>query len=66
MQLKSVITCPQCDFRKEEEMPTDSCVFFYECESCRKLLKPVAGDCCVFCSFGTVKCPPKQAGQECC
>ncbi len=52
--------------KKREELPTDSCMFFYECESCQSLLKPLAGDCCVFCSFGTVKCPPKQNGEECC
>jgi hypothetical protein len=25
------------------------------------LLKPLPGDCCVICSYGTVKCPPVQA-----
>ena len=29
-------------------------------------LKPLAGDCCVFCSFGSVKCPPIQRGDPCC
>ncbi|WP_349666169.1 GDCCVxC domain-containing (seleno)protein, partial [Sinorhizobium sp. 6-117] len=24
------------------------------------LLRPRPGDCCVFCSFGSVKCPPVQ------
>jgi len=66
MQLKSIITCPKCEFQKEEEMPVDSCVFFYECANCQSLLKPLAGDCCVFCSFGTEECPPKQSGHECC
>ncbi|WP_415857913.1 GDCCVxC domain-containing (seleno)protein [Leptospira vanthielii] len=28
-------------------------------------MKPKNGDCCVFCSFGTVKCPPKQI-EGCC
>jgi hypothetical protein len=23
-------------------------------------LRPKPGDCCVFCSFGSVKCPPIQ------
>ncbi|MEW5800300.1 MAG: GDCCVxC domain-containing (seleno)protein [Bacteroidota bacterium] len=58
--LKSTITCPHCSFHKEETMPVDSCIHFYECESCEKILKPKAGDCCVFCSYGTVKCPSKQ------
>ncbi len=42
-------------------MPTDACVFFYMCEGCGSRLKPKPGDCCVFCSYGTVKCPPIQA-----
>ncbi|MBI3427898.1 MAG: hypothetical protein HY011_33665 [Acidobacteria bacterium] len=58
--LQSVLTCPQCGVRKEETMPTDSCQFIYECTNCHTLLRPKPGDCCVFCSYGSVKCPPKQ------
>ena len=64
--LQSTLTCPRCGFRKEETMPTDACLFFYECENCKTLLKPNAGDCCVFCSFGSVKCPPIQEQASCC
>lgn len=64
--LESVITCPKCGFRKEEFMPTDACLFFYECASCKALLRPEPGDCCVFCSYGTEKCPPKQQEHGCC
>ena len=40
---------------------------FYECEQCHKLLKPLPGDCCVYCSYGTEKCPPIQEGnKDCC
>jgi hypothetical protein len=60
IEVASVITCPQCGFAKEETMPTDACQFFYECEACKTLLRPKAGDCCVFCSFGSVACPPMQ------
>ena len=28
---------------------------------CGALLRPKPGDCCVFCSFGTVPCPLVQA-----
>lgn len=66
LDYKSTITCPACGFAKEEEMPTDSCVFFYECGNCKKLLKPEKGDCCVFCSYGSENCPPKQTGNDCC
>ena len=64
--LRSLITCPHCDAAREETMPTDACVYFYECTACRTLLRPKPGDCCVFCSFGTVPCPPVQASGACC
>jgi len=60
IQTTSTITCPHCGTRKTEEMPTDACLFFYDCEGCGELLKPHKGDCCVFCSFGSVPCPPIQ------
>ena len=62
MQLttKSKLTCPQCGFAEDLEMPTDACQFFQECSNCRTVLRPNAGDCCVFCSFGDVKCPSLQ------
>jgi hypothetical protein len=66
VELKTLLTCPACLAKKEEQMPLDSCVFFYNCESCGTRLKPKEGDCCVFCSYGSVKCPPIQAGDKCC
>jgi rubredoxin len=66
-QLQSTIRCPQCGFHKTESMPVDSCRVRYECQSCQTILKPKSGDCCVFCSYGTVSCPPRQAkpfGQQ--
>ncbi|WP_114325827.1 GDCCVxC domain-containing (seleno)protein [Candidatus Colwellia aromaticivorans] len=66
LELNSTITCPKCGHSKNETMPTNACQWFYECESCKALLKPLKGDCCVYCSYGTVKCPPIQAGQNCC
>jgi hypothetical protein len=41
-------------------MPLDACQWFYECTGCGALLKPKTGDCCVFCSYGSVPCPPVQ------
>lgn len=64
--LESVLTCPHCGTSKKELMPTDSCLFFYECSGCHKLLRPNAGHCCVFCSFGSVPCPPIQEHSNCC
>jgi hypothetical protein len=47
-------------------MPTDACQFFYDCKGCGERLKPLAGDCCVFCSYGSVPCPPVQSNLRCC
>ncbi|MBI1921975.1 MAG: MerC family mercury resistance protein [Geobacter sp.] len=60
MKLTSTITCPVCGFQKEENMPTDACQFFYECTQCKTVLRPKPGECCVFCSYGTEKCPSIQ------
>jgi len=62
----SDITCPECGYTKTESMPTDACQWFYECENCKILLKPKPGYCCVYCSYGTVPCPPIQMEQSCC
>ena len=66
IELQSEITCPHCGHRKKEMMPVDACQYFYECEKCKQVLKPKQGDCCVFCSYGSVKCPPVQANKKCC
>jgi hypothetical protein len=64
--LESVLTCPTCRATTTELMPLDACVYFHECISCHSLIRPEAGDCCVFCSYGSVKCPPIQLAGKCC
>ena len=66
IELDSIITCPDCGHSEKENMPTDACQFFYECKNCGVVLKPEPGDCCVFCSYGTVPCPPVQENKKCC
>ena len=61
--LESVITCPSCGHAETGTMPTDACQYFYDCKGCGAVLKPKAGDCCVYCSYGTVRCPPIQLGN---
>jgi hypothetical protein len=58
--IKSEITCPQCGHKKMETMPTDVCIIRYSCERCLAEMTPRAGDCCVFCTHGTHKCPSMQ------
>ena len=68
VSVHSLITCPYCGYQKEEEMPAEACQYFYECKNCHKIMKPEQGDCCVFCSYGSVPCPPVQLNENnsCC
>lgn len=60
---KSTITCPECGHVETETMPTNACQFFYDCKGCAAVLPPNAGDCCVYCSFADVPCPPIQEAR---
>ena len=60
----ATLTCPFCGSRSAHEMPTDSCQFFLDCPVCLQVIRPKPGDCCVFCSYGDTKCPPRQG--SCC
>jgi hypothetical protein len=72
--LQSTITCPTCGHTAEESMPVDACLVRYYCKGCAHEMRPMTGDCCVFCSYGTVACPPIQeeraglsgAASRCC
>ncbi|HMH59764.1 MAG TPA: GDCCVxC domain-containing (seleno)protein [Bradyrhizobium sp.] len=66
MQLESTLTCPNCGHQSVEAMSTNACQFFYDCKGCGERLKPLAGDCCVFCFYGSVPCPPIQQSKRCC
>jgi hypothetical protein len=65
MRLESTVQCPICGHRTTERMPADACQFFYDCKGCGQRLKPKPGDCCVFCSYGSVPCPPVQTAARC-
>jgi len=63
VKLDSVLTCPKCGFSSEERMPTDSCLIRYQCKKCGYAMTPKPGDCCIFCSYGSVPCPPIQESK---
>jgi hypothetical protein len=63
---EATITCPECGAETREDMPTNACQFFYTCPACSARLRPLAGDCCVFCSYADQVCPPKQTGNDAC
>src|SRR5205823_14471623 len=47
----ATLTCPECGAESRVEMPLDACQFFWTCPSCGVRLRPLPGDCCVFCSY---------------
>lgn len=61
---ESTVTCPHCGFQKSVLMPTNACVLVYECKKCGAILKPRAGTCCVFCSYGSDPCPSVQLARQ--
>lgn len=63
IELRSTLTCPHCGHQATETMPTDACQYFYDCQGCGAVLKPKPGDCCVFCSYADVPCPPIQEAR---
>ena len=64
IELRSTLTCPHCGHQATETMPTDACQFFWDCPRCKALVRPKTGDCCVFCSYGDVPCPPMNFVTE--
>lgn len=62
--LRGNVTCPECGYRQEAEMPVNACQFFYRCVGCGTLLRPKEGECCVFCSYGDVPCPSRQRDEK--
>ncbi|WP_366871090.1 GDCCVxC domain-containing (seleno)protein [Gracilimonas sp.] len=66
VKTSSTISCPLCGNQASETMPEDSCQYFWECPGCGEIIKPKQGDCCVFCSYGDIDCPPVQQDKSCC
>lgn len=64
-ELSVAVTCPTCQHVSSATMPEDRCVVSYDCPACGATLRPKAGDCCVFCSYGDKRCPFVQDEREC-
>ncbi len=57
---QSTLTCPHCGHSYTETMPTDVCRWQSRCPACQQTLRALPGDCCIYCSYGDVPCPPRQ------
>jgi hypothetical protein len=60
LKMQSTLTCPKCQHQSTEVMQENACKVFHKCSSCSEMVKPKSKECCVFCSYGSVKCPSKQ------
>lgn len=61
--LEARLTCPKCAATSRHPIPEHACQFFLACPSCQQVLRPLPGDCCVFCSYADVRCPSRAARE---
>lgn len=50
------LKCPNCGASDEIAIPQDSCLHFYKCKSCQKVITPTTGSCCVICAYSDKNC----------
>ena len=60
----STVTCPVCGAPRLETMPGHLPQVVYYCFSCGESSWKRDGDCCVYCSYGSVPCPVVQRRQQ--
>lgn len=53
------LNCPKCQGVTSVEIPTDSCLAFYKCESCGEMINTPkdSNKCCVVCEYSDKTCP---------
>lgn len=57
------ITCPECGHVQKMQIPEKSCIPFYKCEGCAKMIQ-VKESCCVFCDYADKACPVGHKKEE--
>lgn len=60
IELHSVVKCPECGAFQMEEMPEEALVLAWECPGCGRVIRAAEGACCIYCSWGSVRCPRAQ------
>ncbi len=54
---KTNLKCSYCGYIQEVVIPQNSCLHFYECKSCHKVITPTPESCCVICAYSDKNCP---------
>jgi hypothetical protein len=57
---KNALTCPDCGSKQNVEMLESGYSYAYQCDSCSEIIEKKHESCCVYCSYGEVKCPEEQ------
>ncbi len=67
MIIDSILTCPNCNHKFQEQMPENTYQSSFRCAECKEVIKTKKGECCVYCSYGDYPCPQAQIiGSSCC
>ena len=61
VSLWSVLTCPACGCSKLESMSQRTVTLSYICTECETVIEPQSWECCVYCSYGSVRCVEAQS-----
>ncbi len=57
---KNMLTCPECASQQTAEMLDTGHSYAYQCDHCSEIIEKKEDSCCVYCSYGEVKCPSQQ------
>lgn len=57
---KNELTCPECGTKQKGEMLEAAYSYAYQCNGCSEIIEKKNDSCCVYCSYGEVKCPSEQ------
>lgn len=58
--VQTIMKCPSCRTTETVTMDPKTPGDFFTCKECKQTHEPRLGDCCVYCSYGSVNCPAVQ------
>ena len=58
--LETMLKCPHCKVEQRATMSPTGKKMAQDCRFCNQTMIAKEGDCCVFCSYGLIKCPATQ------
>lgn len=60
VSFKTRITCRNCGATEDITMHSSLPERSFTCKKCTTVLLAHSDECCVYCSYGSVQCPPVQ------